>query len=333
MSYEMYLRNLKWQRKKQMKKTFSGLGFLVFFAQLAFQGAGFALIFLFTISGAAFTEFYKNNIMTASELLNSIVSLGILFLSGIVYCAASSTRLSDTLVFKKVKPKQFTAYVLFGLGIAYLGNFLSSYLSGILESIGITNAANPQVSYNTVTDIIVTLVATAIVPAFSEEFLFRGVLLGKLRKYGNGFAIFVSALFFGLFHGNIGQIPFAFVGGLVMGFMTVKTNSMLPAMATHFLNNLLSVFMDLLNTQTYMTQGQILVTFYALSAVIFLLSILAVLYLIFKDKSLFKLSNVEDMFKDFSFKEKCKTCFSSTGFVFAFIGLGLETVSHLRFGG
>lgn len=329
----MYLRNLKWQRKKQMKKTFSGLGFLIFFSQLAFQGGGFVFSIIFVLSGAAFTEFYNNNITTASELLNGIVSLVILFLAGTIYCAASSTRFSDTLTFKKTNPKQFAAYVLFGLGIAYLGNFLTSYLSSILESAGITNAASQQISYNTGTDIVVTLIATAIVPAFSEEFLFRGVLLGKLRNFGNGFAIFVSALLFALFHGNIGQIPFAFVGGLVMGFMTVKTNSMLPAMTTHFLNNLLSVLLDLLNTQTNMTDSQLLVAFYALSAVIFALSILAVLYLIHKDRTFFRLSDSDDLFRDFSFKEKCKTCFSSAGFVFSFIGLGLETVSRLRFGG
>ena len=44
--------------------------------------------------------------------------------------------------------------------------------------------------------------ATAVVPLFVEEFLFRGVILSQFRKYGDVFAVIASALLFGLLHRN-----------------------------------------------------------------------------------------------------------------------------------
>ena len=74
----------------------------------------------------------------------------------------------------------------------------------------------------------------------------RGVLMGVLRKYGDGFAIIVSALVFGLMHGNLVQIPFAFVLGLFFGYAVIRTGTIWTAVVIHFLNNLLSVSFDYL---------------------------------------------------------------------------------------
>jgi len=70
-----------------------------------------------------------------------------------------------------------------------------------------------------------------------EEILFRGLILRTLQPYGKKFAILASALLFGLFHGNIVQIPFAFAIGLVLGYVTVE-HSMIWAVLLHLLNNL-----------------------------------------------------------------------------------------------
>lgn len=73
-------------------------------------------------------------------------------------------------------------------------------------------------------------------PVF-EEILFRGLILRLLQPYGKKFAIFASAFLFGIFHGNIVQSPFAFVVGLVLGYVTVE-HSMLWAIVLHMINNL-----------------------------------------------------------------------------------------------
>lgn len=72
----------------------------------------------------------------------------------------------------------------------------------------------------------------------SEEILFRGLVLRSMEPYGKKFAIFASALMFGLYHGNIIQIPFAFVVGLVLGYVTVEHN-IGWAILLHLFNNLI----------------------------------------------------------------------------------------------
>ena len=58
------------------------------------------------------------------------------------------------------------------------------------------------------------------------------------------FAVMVSSILFGVIHGNFQQMPFAFLVGLIMGFVTVKCESIWPAMLIHFYNNLSSVIFD-----------------------------------------------------------------------------------------
>lgn len=78
----------------------------------------------------------------------------------------------------------------------------------------------------------------------SEEILFRGLVLGTLRPYGKRFAIFGSAVLFGVFHGNLLQTPYAFCVGLLLGYVTVEY-SFRWAVALHLFNNL--VLADLLS--------------------------------------------------------------------------------------
>lgn len=76
----------------------------------------------------------------------------------------------------------------------------------------------------------------SILGPISEELLFRGVLLRLLRPRGKQAAIVLSAIAFGLFHGNLIQIPFAFLVGLVLGYVTVEY-SIVWAMVLHIFNN------------------------------------------------------------------------------------------------
>ncbi len=76
----------------------------------------------------------------------------------------------------------------------------------------------------------------AVVAPVVEELLFRGAVLRSFQPFGKRFAIVFSALLFGLFHGNLVQIPFAFLTGLVLGYTAVEY-SIAWAMLLHFINN------------------------------------------------------------------------------------------------
>ena len=87
-------------------------------------------------------------------------------------------------------------------------------------------------------------------PSIFEEVAFRGVILAMfLRFYDQPKAILFSALGFGLMHiFNLlnrrelvwvgGQIVWAVILGLFYGYVTLKTDSLLPAMIVHYLGNL-----------------------------------------------------------------------------------------------
>ena len=71
-----------------------------------------------------------------------------------------------------------------------------------------------------------------------EEVLFRGILLESVRsKYSSGRAIVVSALMFGVIHIIPQQVVNAFVIGLILGYIYVRTESLWPVIIIHALNN------------------------------------------------------------------------------------------------
>ncbi|WP_052571723.1 CPBP family intramembrane glutamic endopeptidase [Geothrix fermentans] len=73
----------------------------------------------------------------------------------------------------------------------------------------------------------------------TEEPLFRGLILGGfVLRYGTRRAIAYSALLFALIHLNPWQFPAGLVLGAFLGWLTVRTGSLWPAVFAHFLNNL-----------------------------------------------------------------------------------------------
>jgi len=84
----------------------------------------------------------------------------------------------------------------------------------------------------------------ALVPAFAEEFLFRGYILRAFEKsWGIIAAIVVSSLIFGLFHLQLTNLlPLATLGAM-MAILTWLSGSLWPAVLAHFLNNGAAVVM------------------------------------------------------------------------------------------
>lgn len=87
----------------------------------------------------------------------------------------------------------------------------------------------------------------SILAPLSEELIFRGYILQSLRPYGKKFAVVLSAFVFGIFHGNLLQTPYAFLMGLVLGYVTVEYH-IGWAVALHVFNNL--ILADLLTRLT-----------------------------------------------------------------------------------
>ena len=89
------------------------------------------------------------------------------------------------------------------------------------------------------------IISIVIMAPIVEELLIRGGMQGHLlRQWKNPmWAIAVPALVFGAIHGNPAQSFFAFILGLVFGWVYYRTGSLLPCMLMHFINNGTSVLL------------------------------------------------------------------------------------------
>jgi sodium transport system permease protein len=84
--------------------------------------------------------------------------------------------------------------------------------------------------------------AVAALGALAEELAFRGFILSGLRRrFSPWMAVLVSSFLFGLSQMNVFQFVPHFVAGAAMGFLVVRTGSVLPAMLCHLVFNLLAV--------------------------------------------------------------------------------------------
>ncbi len=82
----------------------------------------------------------------------------------------------------------------------------------------------------------------ALVPAVCEELAFRGFIFsGLIRGGGRMRAVVVSAIMFGVSHGLLQQSIAATVMGLMLGWVALRTGSVIPCLIIHFTNNALSV--------------------------------------------------------------------------------------------
>lgn len=89
------------------------------------------------------------------------------------------------------------------------------------------------------------VLAIALIGPIGEEVAFRGVILQKLMDKGWSAvgAILLSGIIFGLVHVNPNQIFFACILGYLLGWVYVRTQSVVPCIGLHILNNLLSVIL------------------------------------------------------------------------------------------
>lgn len=88
---------------------------------------------------------------------------------------------------------------------------------------------------------IASLIQVCVLAPVIEEILMRGVVLGGLKdSYGIVTALLISATFFAMLHFNMVQTVSAFVCGIVLGLLYIKTNSIFCCMIAHGGYNLIS---------------------------------------------------------------------------------------------
>ncbi len=140
-------------------------------------------------------------------------------------------------------PKQS---VISNVRITFVG-FSVVFVFGIFYGMAFPSAS-VSYAYTDPLSIVLTFISAVAVPAFLEEYLYRELFCRELTVHGNLFAIISSALLFGLMHFSYYSFPYAFICGLVIGFVYLKTGSVKYTVALHFAQNLFSYILSVIGS-------------------------------------------------------------------------------------
>ena len=133
---------------------------------------------------------------------------------------------------------KFLPYIFMTFGIGIPLSFVGSLVNTMLTvPFGGSNTSVILELLNSSSLLPRVLVVGILAPIF-EELIFRKVLIDRLSRYSTFLAIFVSGLFFGLYHGNFSQFFFATGIGLLFAFLYSKTGKIHLTIILHMIVNL-----------------------------------------------------------------------------------------------
>ena len=171
---------------------------------------------------------------------------------GWILIVSSIITLLTLLLISKIKHEKFRKTCGFvktpiqTLGISTLmGIGISLVVSAVISITAIYKIIPPSESLSNMmtgdSNVFVVFAATVLFAPFLEEVLFRGLIFKELRKgFSMGWAIVLQALLFGLYHFNALQFIYATLGGIVLGILYYKSQSIWTVIVTHVFWNLTS---------------------------------------------------------------------------------------------
>jgi membrane protease YdiL (CAAX protease family) len=147
-------------------------------------------------------------------------------------------------------PLGFLVYVLISALLILFATYFLTFID--LDQVQDTGFSGLTVGF----EYLLAFLTLVVIAPIAEEVLFRGYLLGKLRKYVPLWvAILVTSLLFGFVHGawNVGIDVFAL--SIVLCLLRVWTKSLWPSILLHMLKNGLAFYILFINPLVLGTLG------------------------------------------------------------------------------
>jgi membrane protease YdiL (CAAX protease family) len=201
----------------------------------------------FSLKDAILLCFLLLGIETAAGILMLIfhVHFGLLYdIASLVIVILIARRLDKGEITRILSYKPVPVYVFFSLSIMFMG---MEILRQEALNLWVMLLPIPQNYFGSggSQNIVFVIISFALLPAFTEEIFFRGILLTRLRNnYSEKKAILLSALLFGMMHLNPWQLLGAFLSGLFFGWIYLRFKNIWLCMFMHFDNNILASFMN-----------------------------------------------------------------------------------------
>lgn len=222
--------------------------------------------FLMTTGGAILI---MNIIMVILNFINPEINPEILYdymrsssiivsLNMLVYLVCNVFNAFIGMKWAKIKPvsiintKDFSfgnavQYCMSALFLWVVAIYASNIINDVLLKYGYDTYIDQSGVGETVLGTVIMNLYTCVIAPITEEIFFRGMLLKVFSKANQRFAIFSTAIFFGLAHGNIPQFLLAFLLGIFLAHITMKHSSIIPSIIVHIFINTFSTVFGFLN--------------------------------------------------------------------------------------
>ena len=217
---------------KGQRKLFSkvGLGFAIMSVVMAlFQIIAMNIVAIFL------PEIYEKYFNIVGLLPISIVGFPAFFIMNKIYKSTPAIEQKYKFGFK-----QFIPFIFIPFGVMMIGNLIGSGINILIANIAGKEMVVVTAELMSGVDLWQNALMVGILAPILEEFLFRKLLIDKFSRFGEGVAILVSALMFGLYHGNIVQFVYATMLGLVLGYVYSKSRKIGYTIIMHMLVNMSS---------------------------------------------------------------------------------------------
>lgn len=242
MQREFYIKQRVKQEKHEIRMISLSMGCAIV-AYLVVQTFVTGLVAAF-----GFIDLFNEN----SVFQYSFTVIGVSFMSvavpfGIMALFNKKRYISPVIPNKRIKASGIFAWVSFGMLCCCVCQIAVSFIVLFFKNVlGLELKSGSISEPDSIFACVMNMIALAVIPAICEEFAMRCCSLQLLKRYGKGFAVVAVSIVFGLLHGNVVQFIFAFAVGLILGFVTVKTDSIVPAVLIHAFNNAMSSIQSIL---------------------------------------------------------------------------------------
>jgi membrane protease YdiL (CAAX protease family) len=215
---------------KTTRKHFSKIGLMYLLGTLIITGVQYLVYYLLEYFFPAILENYTAYFLILM-LTMYIVSMPLMaLLIRTIPAEAPAEK-------KKMTIKQWLIAAIIAFSGMYISNIIGNILTAIIGFLKGSSVSNDLLTIATSNSIWANFLIMVLFAPVAEELLFRKLLIDRTAKYGEGISVLLSALIFGLFHGNLNQFAYAFVLGGIFGFIYVKTRDIKYTIFLHMLIN------------------------------------------------------------------------------------------------
>ncbi|MDO5823397.1 CPBP family intramembrane glutamic endopeptidase [Methanobrevibacter sp.] len=216
----------------------------------------------------------------------------------------------------KLDIKTFLKYLCITFTLMWFGNvtgiIITSLLGGALQS----EISNPIQNLISSTGIWLNILIISLIGPIFEEIIFRKLLIDRTNRYGAKVSIILSAVTFGLIHGNLNQFCYAFLIGGFFAYVYLKTGKIIYTIVLHIIINLMGSVVSIFVSDTVQTiAAGAIDPFNIVAMLIYLMVIVIALYIGITSLLKYKQERFNGKLTEISLKNPLGTMFLNYGMV------------------